>query len=297
MISRFLCCFLLVVAIHSDQANSQISGFSDFSENWTYHQLDSGSLAAIDDDFIVITNDVAQARNIWFNTTQPIDSFTTSFRYQTSPFGNIEGGGPFNVRGISFIIQNSMLGVDAETTQNLGAGFTGIDQGVAVVFNLLNVGKVEVSFLESGPVQTGGTELGDRTTFDDGLDVLIIYDGSTLNFTIDDGIETPFTQTLIIKDPISDLLNSSSAFIGFGASTGGSFLGPSQQTISNFQFKGAGSFLIGDINGDGNIDLLDVAPFVGLLTNGGFQDEADINQDGVVDLLDVAPFVDLLASG
>lgn len=57
-----------------------------------------------------------------------------------------------------------------------------------------------------------------------------------------------------------------------------------------------GTFL-GDINQDGNIDLLDVAPFVELLTNGKFQEEADINQDGVLDLLDVAPFVELLTDG
>ena len=53
-------------------------------------------------------------------------------------------------------------------------------------------------------------------------------------------------------------------------------------------------FLIGDVNQDGNVNLLDVAPFVDLITNGGFQTEADISQDGVVNLLDIAPFIDLL---
>ena len=53
--------------------------------------------------------------------------------------------------------------------------------------------------------------------------------------------------------------------------------------------------LLGDINGDGLINLIDVAPFVNLLNAGIFQLEADINQDGVVDLLDIAPFVDLLS--
>ena len=97
--------------------------------------------------------------------------------------------------------------------------------------------------------------------------------------------------------PLGPLDISGSAIVGFGASTGGSFLGPTQQTISNFQFKGTGNLLIGDVNGDGSIDLLDVSPFVDLLTNGGFQAAADINQDGIVDLLDVAPFVDLLTGG
>ena len=54
---------------------------------------------------------------------------------------------------------------------------------------------------------------------------------------------------------------------------------------------------IGDINLDGSINLLDVAPFIALLTSGVFQIEADVNQDGVVNLLDVAPFVELLIGG
>lgn len=52
--------------------------------------------------------------------------------------------------------------------------------------------------------------------------------------------------------------------------------------------------LLGDVNCDGMVDLLDVSPFVDLVINGGFSAKADINQDGIVDLLDVAPFVDLL---
>ena len=36
--------------------------------------------------------------------------------------------------------------------------------------------------------------------------------------------------------------------------------------------------LLGDVNQDGNVDLLDVAPFVALVSNSKFQAEADINQ-------------------
>lgn len=54
-------------------------------------------------------------------------------------------------------------------------------------------------------------------------------------------------------------------------------------------------FLLGDVNQDGTVDLLDVNPFVELLSNSLFQLEADINMDGEVNLLDIAGFVDLLA--
>ena len=55
------------------------------------------------------------------------------------------------------------------------------------------------------------------------------------------------------------------------------------------------SVLLGDVNLDGIVNLLDVQPFVLLLSVGPFQPEADINKDGLVNLLDVAGFVGLLA--
>ena len=51
---------------------------------------------------------------------------------------------------------------------------------------------------------------------------------------------------------------------------------------------------LGDINRDGNLNLLDVEPFVEVLTSGSFLFEADVNLDGAVDLQDVQPFVNLL---
>ena len=56
-------------------------------------------------------------------------------------------------------------------------------------------------------------------------------------------------------------------------------------------------FVLGDVNQDGVVNLLDVGPFIDLLSGGGFQLEADINGDGTVNLLDVGPFIDLLSGG
>ena len=52
--------------------------------------------------------------------------------------------------------------------------------------------------------------------------------------------------------------------------------------------------VLGDVNLDGGVNLLDVSPFVELVSSQGFQLEADINQDGAVNLFDVLPFVELL---
>ena len=51
----------------------------------------------------------------------------------------------------------------------------------------------------------------------------------------------------------------------------------------------------GDVNCDGETNLLDVAPFVNLIASGSYLNKADMNEDGSVDLLDVAPFIDLLS--
>ena len=56
------------------------------------------------------------------------------------------------------------------------------------------------------------------------------------------------------------------------------------------------SCILGDLNGDGLVNLLDVAPFVDLVSSGGFGKAADFNNDGVVNLLDIQPFVDAIAS-
>ena len=52
--------------------------------------------------------------------------------------------------------------------------------------------------------------------------------------------------------------------------------------------------LPGDTNCDGVINLLDVGPFIDLLSSGGFKLQADMNGDGFVNLLDVNGFITAL---
>ena len=66
---------------------------------------------------------------------------------------------------------------------------------------------------------------------------------------------------------------------------------------SSVQIEVTNRYLRGDVNQDGIVDLLDVAPFVNLIVEGAFQLEGDLNGDGTVDLLDVTPFTTLLIGG
>ena len=51
---------------------------------------------------------------------------------------------------------------------------------------------------------------------------------------------------------------------------------------------------LGDINCDGAVNLLDINPFVALVSTGTYFEKADINVDGSVNLLDISGFIDLL---
>ena len=75
---------------------------------------------------------------------------------------------------------------------------------------------------------------------------------------------------------------------------GSNNVGVTTSDLHVFDFDVDFEFLLGDVNQDGTINLLDVEPFVDLLSTGEFQVEADINGDGFVNLLDVGLFVDLL---
>ena len=71
-----------------------------------------------------------------------------------------------------------------------------------------------------------------------------------------------------------------------------------QQNYPNVSIDQIASFeepLLGDVDRNGTINLLDILPFVNVLVGGSYQIEADLNIDNTVNLLDVEPFVETLA--
>ena len=132
----------------------------------------------------------------------------------------------------------------------------------------------------------------------------VILDTASAGFMADfliDGVSQSSGFQPLFEDndaliPLTDV--SFLANVGFtweGQSPGGV---AGDITVDNFSFSAdEEDVLVGDVNCDGNIDLLDVTPFVDLLTSGKFSPKADINGDTFVNLLDVTPFVELLAGG
>jgi hypothetical protein len=81
-----------------------------------------------------------------------------------------------------------------------------------------------------------------------------------------------------------------------GQHDAGFMSGGSYELSGGFWAAAQESILLGDVNLDSVVNLLDVDPFIDRISTGTYQVEADINEDGVVNLLDVDPFI-LLLSG
>ena len=94
--------------------------------------------------------------------------------------------------------------------------------------------------------------------------------------------------------------NVPNSLMNTGSAATESFRGPQTDDIAGAQFLyGAPvtAVLLGDVNLDGAVNFLDIAPFVSILAASGSQAEADIDENGVVNFLDIAPFVALLTGG
>ncbi len=137
----------------------------------------------------------------------------------------------------------------------------------------------------------------ETTNPDRDRDTILVYNGDQLLLREGDIIMVDYDNDGVDEPAEIELLNLDAQNIAVGG--GYVYLmveidDPSTTTFLGNAFIRIPVFVIGDVNQDGAVDLLDVSPFVDVLTSGQIQAEADINQDGTVNLLDVSPFVTLL---
>ena len=122
--------------------------------------------------------------------------------------------------------------------------------------------------------------------------------GFTADFLIDGVSQTMGPQPLFEDSaatiPLTDLtLIDNVGFTWEGQSPGGV---AGAITVDNFCVSDdRNPVLLGDVNTDETVDFGDIAPFINLLSNFGFSEEADINGDGVVNFSDIAPFIGILS--
>ena len=295
---------LLIAILFSglwDIANADIDGFKFLNNKcWSQNSEFGGSALQVGDDWVRITSgEPGQRRSIWFRTPQDISQFMVTYKYRLDASDVITG----TDNGVLFSVQNDPDGVEA-----LGGAFgwfgttfgaDGVSPSLAVSIETIaftNGDNTSSGTYTDGSSSNGSDSIAPATAFlFSDVSVSLLYDGNLLFVTIDDQVNMPYEVVFSVPD-LGGMLGSPTAYVGFTGGVSGIF-DFGNQVISDFQFVELGTKLIGDVNLDGVVDLLDVSPFVELLVNGEFQIEADINQDGEVNLLDVGPFVDLLSGG
>lgn len=217
--------------------------------------------------------------------------FQDSFQSINGAAFSHTGGGDLRIDGPNSIVEFSdtefVIGLPSNGFGNLESAGTSSDGGTLILRGDSNLTLNEVR---------------------EGVDLLLFDKASVIVESSFSGVGdggstiTLFSSTNILDFPSDSTANFDRRDFVINGMTGLTYSQDSS-TWTNANWNGldgvtlqiVADVLIGDVNLDGNIDLLDVAPFADRILEGVFQIEADINLDGIVDLLDVAPFVDLLA--
>ena len=186
-------------------------------------------------------------------------------------------GSTFNLTGGDFAVDGfgGSITASTESTVNISGGQLGNENGFRFrIFSGATLNLVGTSFA-----------LRDLETdeliqdFDS-----LLADGQRL--AVEDR-DVRLSGVLADGSPVSLDLNSS--FI----SGEDLFAAGSQITIGQLAVEPI--VLLGDVNGDGVVSFLDIAPFISILSDSGFQNQADIDRNGVVDFFDIAPFITILS--
>ena len=182
------------------------------------------------------------------------------------------------------------LTVDNQFATTSGQNYLGADDPNSA--NLFFGGyEIDMQFATSNAIGLFliTSEMPGLSIFDDDIELTVPGIGSV--FLDVDSIESTLVggDRVFFIGLIDTMQNFSSAQIRYSI---GAF---ESVTFNIDDVKTAIDALLGDVNRDGVVNLLDIEPFIDLLSGGGYQIEADINQDGVVNLIDIEPFVDLLS--
>lgn len=194
-------------------------------------------------------------------------------------------------------------------------GATGCFAGLAQINQLENPGSFSITdtgtdALVSAPLRITTTDLLDQSVTAEGLESKLVSLNSVtfLDKANPSGAGEPFVPVAnYFATDGSNIVDTrvSTTFIGnqlvnvpagpariIGAFSQFSDCDPGN---SGYQLLIFEVVILGDTDGNGVTNILDIASFVDTLNQIKFVAEADINDDGEVNLLDVAPFVDLLA--
>jgi len=209
--------------------------------------------------------------------------------------------------------------LDVTTQGGLGSGAN--DGNDLITLSLNIVEHSNASFNGGADVNLLTVDLGEiplaapMTPIDVSLFNLASSAGASLTAKLDliSVAMTPQNSFLTISgSPFADLLADESSALSFAGTpqalgmdstefvlnlSDENILGAQPQTLQLIvNYDVVDAFLLGDVNMDGVVNFFDISPFIGILSNNTYLEEADCNQDGVVNFLDISPFIGILAN-
>jgi hypothetical protein len=198
-----------------------VNGFSNAPSYMTFN----GSTGLADTRLQLTNGGTYEAGSAWFNTPVNIQSFTNTFTFQLSSA---------TADGFTFTIQNAGLKALGGYGGGLGYGqgtcgsLNGITSSVAIKFDIYNncgEGGDSTGLYINGaspttPNSVNLTGTGINLANGDTFTVNMVYNGSTLNMTITDGV-TGASYNCNFTVNIPQVVGSNTAYIGFTGGTGG----------------------------------------------------------------------------
>jgi hypothetical protein len=177
-----------------------------------------GSVPPLNGTILQLTDgNTSEARSVWWNVKQGVGSFLAAYQFLVDPNNNAADG-------FTFTVQNDPAGRAALGGNGSGLGYAGIQNSVAVFFDLYP-GVSQIGQYVGG-VRTDTMDLtGSGIDLHSGgiYDVILSYDGSNISATVLDDANpgNTFSATFAAVD-IPGVVKGSTAWVGFTAGTGGS---------------------------------------------------------------------------
>ena len=283
-IKVWLLFFFFVVSLFSHTSNAQVSIFTDSNVFQNAAILDGQFLLGVEDlennnlPIESTTVGLAEGATLEFGVAL-LDSMGMGFENGlASPLVQISAVG-LGGNGLVLVNEDTTIGSDNGLSLQVPSDSVGpLDFTDSLVIDVESPDALAVGFdlLSSDPFGTGIFNY-DLTVFD--VEGNSIFQTQLLGLDFEEFVGV-FSDG---KTSIGEIVVNN---LGAGQLAG--------EIVDNIQVWVQSSFLLGDVNLDGQVTLLDVQPFVDRIAQGEFQEEADTNQDGAVNLLDVNSFVILL---
>ena len=222
-----------------------------------------------------------------------VGCFGISAFLMSSSFAQVNGPGPSPSGDFDTVI--NLPGDEAIISDGFGEEVGGIP-GQTVQLNVSDGGALGAFFdaEAGGEVNISGGNLGNFRANPDSVVNLIgrrfFLDGVELGALQEDQAFTITDRNVLLSGLLADGGQFSLPLNGFPTDVGFFF-----SADATFNVTLTNPVLVGDVNLDGDVNFLDIAPFIAILSSVTFQAEADVNGSGSVNFIDVFPFIGILS--